>query len=436
MSKIYKPQPVSGFPEWSPEARLVEQGWLDRIRRIYESYGFTPLETPAIEVLDVLVAKGETDKEIYTLSRLQGEEEESREARLGLHFDLTVPFARYVAQHFNALSFPFKRYQMQKVWRGERPQEGRFREFYQCDIDVIAVDSLPLGYDAEMAEIMVECFAALDIGAVRLHLSNRKILEGYLKALGVKECIAAIRQIDKYDKIGTEGVIAALRESLGLDEQTAQKAIALAQIRSEDAAFAEAVRALGVSDPLLEEGLAELTTIMQRLAHLPAGSVVADLSIARGFDYYTGTVYEAKWLDYPEFGSIGSGGRYDDLAGSYINKRLPGVGISIGVTRIFSKMLAENRLDLSRHCPTDILVILPDEATRARAVETARLLRQRGYNVEIFPQATKLKKQLAYADKKGIPHIWFPPVEANALHEVKTMATGEQKPADPTEWAG
>lgn len=435
--KIYRPRPVSGFPEWLPEEKMVEQQWMDKIRAVFESYGFAPVETPSAEEIDVLLAKGgDTDKEIYTLTRLQAEEGDEHDARLALHFDLTVPFARYAAMRFNDLTFPFKRYQIQRVWRGERPQKGRFREFYQCDIDVVNIDALPLHFDAEMPAIMFEAYQQLDIPPVEIRLSNRKILIGYLKGLGISDevMLETTRTLDRLHKIGADAVVKMLYAECDLDTATAQKALALAEIRTTDASFAEQVRALGIEHDLLDEGLEELVFVMDNLKHLPEGAVVVDLSIVRGLDYYTGTILEVYFVDDPGFGAVGSGGRYDDLAGSYINKNLPGIGVSIGLTRLFSKMLDEGKLDTWRKCPTDILVVLPDEDRRAVAADAANRLRKRGFRVELFPSASKLKRQLGYAEKKNIPFVWFPPFKDGKAHEVKDMTSGEQKHSDPDIW--
>lgn len=428
--KIYKPVPISGFPEWTPEIRQIELSWLDHIRRVFESYGFTSIETPAVEELAVLLAKGETDKEIYTLTRLQADEEngEDKGARLGLHFDQTVPFARYTARHFNNLDFPFKRYQMQKVWRGERPQLGREREFYQCDIDVINVDHLPLHFDAEMPSVIYEAMAGLNIGKFQIKISNRKILLGLLDELNIEDKISVTRIVDKIDKIGESGVRSALAEEAKIKDSAIEAILGL--IRAGDN--------LGTITPSgagMEEGLEELQFVCDQLKHLPEHAVRADLSIVRGLDYYTGTVYETRLLDIPEFtSSVCSGGRYDDLAGSYIHRHLPGVGISIGFTRLFSVLLEHGYIKAGRTCPTDVLVVLPSEDKRAEASHTAAILRQRGMNVEMYHAPQKLKKQLAYAEKKGIAYVWFPPFEDGQGHEVKNMATGVQSAATPDHW--
>jgi histidyl-tRNA synthetase len=236
--------PVSGFPEWLPEQRLIELRWMDDIRRVFESYGFCSIETPSVEAIEVLLAKGETEKEIYAVQRLHADDELS-EARLGLHYDLTVPLARYVAEHFHDLVFPFKRYQIQRAWRGERPQEGRYREFYQCDIDVINLDHLSLQFDAEMPAIMYDILSRLQVGDFQIRVSNRKILEGYFKGLGIEQTIAALRLVDKLDKIVEEGVLSLLQSDLALPREVALRGLALASIRTTDLSFVERVRALG-----------------------------------------------------------------------------------------------------------------------------------------------------------------------------------------------
>ncbi|MFE3459718.1 histidine--tRNA ligase [Nocardiopsis aegyptia] len=431
--RVVRPTPISGFPEWTPQVRAVEQRWLDHIRAGFESFGFASVETPSVESLDVLMAKGETSQEVYTLHRLQADAKDDSDARLGLHFDLTVPFARYVAQHFNELTFPFKRYQTQRVWRGERPQEGRFREFTQCDIDVINVDSVPLHFDAELPRIVHQVLSGLDLPAWTLNVNNRKVLQGFYEGLGVKDPVAVIRAVDKLHKIGDDGV----REILlgdGLTGEQADACLALARIRGADAA--ERVAALGVTSDLLTEGLDELSFVLDELADLPEGSVVADLSIARGLDYYTGTVYEASFDDDPDYGSICAGGRYENLAGQFIRRRLPGVGISIGLTRIFAKLVAEGRIEEGRVCPTDVMVVVPGAERRAQALRTGALLRERGFNTEVFHSTAKVGKQIQYASKKGIPFVWFPPFEDGGEHEVKDMASGEQAAADPATWSG
>ena len=425
---------VSGFPEWLPEQRMVELKWMDDIRRIFESYGFCSIETPSVEEIEALLAKGEADKEIYAVKRLQMDNE-ADEPRLGLHYDLTVPLARYVAEHFHDLVFPFKRYQMQRAWRGERPQEGRYREFYQCDIDVINLDQVPLHFDAEMPAIMYDILCCLEVGDFQIRVSNRKILEGYFRGLEIEDTISAIRLVDKLDKIGEDGVLSLLQADLALPREVALRCLALASIRTTDLSFVERVRALGVESDLLNKGLEELAFVMDALHTLPKGTLLADLSIARGFDYYTGTVYEGKLLEFPTYPSICSGGRYDNLAGAFINRKLPGVGMSLGLTRIFAKLVAEKRLRIGPKCPTQVLVIFPRAERREETARTANLLRERGLNVEMYHKPGKIAQQMRYASRKGIPYVWFPPFEDGGRHEVKDLTSEKQEIADPATWS-
>ena len=434
-SKIHKPKPISGFPEWLPEYRAVELRWLDNIRAVFESYGFCSIETSIVEEVDALLAKGgETEKEIYVLNRLQADDEKG-EARLALHFDLTVPMARYVAQNFGSLVFPFKRYQIQKSYRGERPQKGRYREFYQCDIDVVNVDSLPLHFDAELPAVLYRAYQSLDIPPVKIHINNRKIVIGFLQGLGITDTGLVTRTLDKTDKIGKDAVRKILAEN-GISPDAAQKTQALAEIKTSDASFADKVRTLGVSHPLLEDGLSELIFVINNLSHLPKEAVLADLGIIRGLDYYTGTVLEVRFQDSATFGSmsIGGGGRYDDLASSFIHQKLPGIGVSIGLTRLFGLLLDNGYIKPGAKSPAGVLVVLPDESRRAEATTTANILRARGYKVEMYHRDAKVKNQIAYAEKKGIPFVWFPPFKDGQPHEIKDMTSGEQKNTTPEEW--
>jgi len=428
----YRPRPVSGFPEHLPEVRMEELRMLDRIRATFESYGFAPIETPSVEELEVLLAKGETDKEIYTIERLQADEHASGESRLGLHYDLTVPFARYVAQHFNELVFPFKRYQMQRVWRGERPQAGRFREFTQCDIDVIGIDNLAVTFDAELAAVAMQALDAIGVSGVTLHISNRKILNGFLMGLGVEPAgrVLVIRAIDAIAKVGPDQTRAAIDAVKG---GIAEKCIALAGIVG-DASAIDRVRALDVEHEELNQGLTELEEVLRHLKFLGTANAIADLSIARGFDYYTGTVYEGRFDDAPGFGSVVAGGRYDDLAGAFINKKLPGVGISIGFSRLFAKLLADGKIAATRKSPADLLIVLPSEERRETMLVTAQALRKRGFKVETYHAPQKIGKQMSYAEKKGIQYVWFPPFDEGGDHEVKDMASGTQTKADVETW--
>lgn len=435
--KIYKPKPISGFPEWLPEYRSVEQAWMDHFRRVFESYGYTNIDTPAVEELGVLAAKGDVDKEIYVLERLHKDpsgEGKGGDARLALHFDQTVPMARYVAQHFADLNFPFKRYQMQKVWRGERPQLGRAREFYQCDIDVIGIDNLPLHFDAEMPAVLYECLAPMtaDLGRIQIRVNNRKIILGLVSALNITDPSFITRTTDKMDKIGVEKTAQILRDEGGLPQTSVDAIMTLVPVKAKPNDMA-AFNTIKAQNELMQQGLDELRFVLENLSHLPDHAVLADMSIIRGFDYYTGSVYEAKFLDIHEFTrSIGGGGRYADLAGQYINKNLPGVGISIGLTSIFEVLYHHNRIKPGRKCPTDVLVVLPSEERRADAAQTAQILRTpnaarpNGLNVELFHKPAKTGDQITYASKKGIPYVWFPPFQNGDTHRVKNLESGDQ----------
>ncbi|HRK34687.1 MAG TPA: ATP phosphoribosyltransferase regulatory subunit, partial [Candidatus Hydrogenedentes bacterium] len=294
--------------------------------------------------------------------------------------------------------------------------------------------NVPLYFDAEMPAIIHGVLGKLGVGEFVIGLSNRKILQGFYAGLGIEDIAGAIRIADKLDKIGPGGVLKQLQELQNLSAAMAEKCLALAGIRTSDASFAEKVRALGVTNPALDEGLSELTYVVESLRALGITGISADMSIARGFDYYTGTVYEGRLTEFPKLGAVFSGGRYDNLAGSYIRKNLPGVGISIGLTRLFSKFVTEGRVTSPRKCPTDVLVVIPNDAQREVASQTAQILRGRGYKVELYHAADKLKNQLRYASRKGIPYVWFPPFEEGLPHEVKNMISGEQGHAEPNAW--
>ncbi len=430
--RIYKPKSVAGFPEWLPEERLVEQRWFDHIRRVFESYGFCNIETPSVEELDVLTAKGEVDKEIYVIERLHKDPDEKKEARLALHFDQTVPMARYVAMNFNDLVFPFKRYQMQRVWRGERPQMGRMREFYQCDIDIINVDNLPLSFDAEVAAVMYEVLEGLNIGRVQLRINNRKILMGLLESWGIEDYTPVTRAVDKMEKIGRDAVIQLLVDEAKLTTEQVDHVLNLVSIKGK----ADDIRAIIPANDTMKAGIEELAFVLDNLSHLPDHAFVGDLTIVRGLDYYTGTVYETQLLDVPEFtGSVCSGGRYDDLAGSYISKHLPGVGISIGFSRLFDVMrqTRPDLLGIGPKGPAHVMMTVPEnEADRPIAYEAARTLRKNGVNVEMYHAPKKIGDQLKYASKKNLPYVWF---VRDGKHEVKDMIGQTQAEADPATWS-
>src|SRR3954453_48103 len=420
--------PISGFPEWLPAQRIFEQRVIDRIRSTFELYGFAPLETRSVEPLETLLSKGETSKEVYLLHRLQADDPAAAsDDQLGLHFDLTVPFARYVLENAGKLHFPFRRYQIQKVWRGERPQEGRYREFLQADIDVVNRDTLPFHFDTEMPLVIGDALGGLPIPPVRIQVNNRKVCEGFYRGLGLTDTNQVLRTVDKLDKIGPDKVAALLVETAGATDAQAAACLDLAAISSDDASFVDAVRKLGVGDPLLDEGLEELVRVVETAREHAPGLVVAELKIARGLDYYTGTVYETQLRGYERFGSICSGGRYDNLASSG-KERFPGVGISIGVSRMLGLLFGQQALTVSRSVPTCVLIALPNEDQRTACDRAAAALRRRGIPTEVAPTAAKVGKQIQYADRRGIPYVWFPGA-AGAPDEVKDIRSGAQEPA-------
>ena len=425
--------PISGFPEWLPAQRMIELRVLDRIRSTFELYGFAPLETRSVEPLDTLLSKGETSKEVYLLRRLQADEQSKDDDQLGLHFDLTVPFARWVVENAGKLQFPFRRYQIQKVWRGERPQEGRYREFLQADIDVVNRDTLPFHFDTEMPLVIGDALGSLPIPEARIQVNNRKVCEGFYRGLGLSDTDQVLRTVDKLDKIGPARVAEQLVATAGATDAQAAACLELAAISAEDASFVEAVRKLGVVDPLLDEGLEELVRVVETAREHAPGLVVAELKIARGLDYYTGTVYETQLRGYERFGSICSGGRYDNLA-SAGSQRFPGVGISIGVSRMLGILFGQNALTVSRSVPTCVVVALPSEERRADCDRIAQALRRRGIPTEVAPTAAKFGKQIQFADRRGIPFVWFPGL-AEAADTVKDIRSGEQVEADAATWA-
>ena len=356
---------------------------------------------------------------------------------LGLHFDLTVPFARYVLENSAQLEFPLRRYQIQKVWRGERPQDGRFREFTQADIDVVGSGALAFHHEIEMAVVMSTLLAKLPIPPAIIQVNNRKLAEGFYLGVGATDTQGVLRAIDKLDKIGADRVRVLLEAEAGLTREAAAKCIQLASIKTPDATFVDQVRALGVQNDLLDEGLNELAAVVAGANAERPGSVVADLRIARGLDYYTGTVYETQLVGFESVGSISSGGRYDNLA-SDGKQSYPGVGISLGVSRLVSVLIGRDLVSVSRAVPSAVLVAVTDEASRPASELVARQLRDRGISCEVAPSADKFGKQIRFADRRGIPFVWFPgAAQGESLEDdtVKDIRTGDQVPADATKWA-
>ena len=424
MDKI-KPRTLSGFMELQPDKQVQ----MDKMRAVlaetYARYGFTPLDTPAIEAAEVLLAKGggETEKQIYRFTK--------GESDLALRFDLTVPLAKYVAANYGQLTFPFRRYQIGKVWRGERAQRGRFREFYQADIDIIGDGALDILNEAEIPAIIYDTFTRLGLHRFRIRVNNRKVLNGFFAILGLSEQAGdVLRTIDKLDKIGADKVRALLTDTCGVTAEQADEIlrfIACPGTSADKLAFLEQYRG---RNETFDTGLDELRTVVGYLPAfgVPEENFELDLTIARGLDYYTGTVYETVLLDHPEVGSICSGGRYDDLAGYYTNKSLPGVGISIGLTRLFYILQEQNMIsDAVLTAPADVL-ILPMTDDLSAAVSLASMLRAGGLRVQLYSEKKKFKAKISYADKLGIPYVIFLGEDEISAKEIKwkDMASGEQ----------
>ena len=429
--------PLSGFPEFLPAERFVEQQVLSSLAQTFELHGFANLETRAVEPMDQLLAKGETSKEVYVLRRLQDDGTGPAPAQtdgMGLHFDLTVPFARYVLENSGKLDFPFRRYQIQKVWRGERPQAGRFREFTQADIDIVGRDTLGFHHDVEVARVMAEALGSLDfLPGFRIQVNNRKLIQGFYLGLGANDPVKVMQLVDKLDKMPIEKLRSLLIGEAELTVEQADQTLALAQISSTDTTFVEAARALGVTHDLFDEGLTELAAVIEGCAPIVDERirVVADLSIARGLDYYTGTVFETRLDGFESLGSICSGGRYDSLA-SDGRTTYPGVGISFGVSRALVPLLQQGVVTASRSVPSAVLVALTNEEGRAEADAIAQQLRASGTPTEVAPKPEKFGKQIAYADKRGIPYVLF---VTESGPEIKDIRSGEQFPIAPATWA-
>ena len=431
--------PLSGFPELLPAERVVEQEAIDTLRRVFELHGFAGIETRAVEPLDRLAKGGEIDKELYVLRRAQADD--AGDSGLGLHFDLTVPFARYVLENAGKLEFPFRRYQIQPAWRGERPQVGRYRQFNQADVDIVGQGELAFHHDVEVMRVMVDALGALPLPPVSFQFNNRKLIQGFYRGLGITDVTAAIRVIDKLDKLPPEVVAQQLVEHAGATPEQAERCLELASIRVPDTSFVDRVRALGVEDELLETGLTELAAVVDGCA-TGAGdaahdsvTVEANLRIARGLDYYTGTVVEIFMSGYEHLKSVGGGGRYDALADDGKNV-YPGVGVSFGVSRTLVPLIADGVLAGSRSVPSAVLVALTDEESRLSSTAVATALRSRGIPCEVAASPQRFGKQIRTAERRGIPFVWFPPSAADGgEHEVKDIRTGAQVPADPATWA-
>ena len=419
------PRTLSGFMELLPQPQQQMERMMQILRETYALYGFTPLDTPIIEASEVLLAKGggETEKQIYRFQK--------GDADLALRFDLTVPLAKYVALHGGELSFPFRRYQIGKVYRGERAQRGRFREFYQADIDVIGDGKLDITNESEIPSSIYQTFTRLGLKRFQIRVNNRKILNGFYAMLGLTEQSGAImRTVDKLDKIGPDKVRELLLSDCGLREDQAAEILKFIAITGSNAEVLAALEGYMGRHELFDTGLSELKTVVKYLADfgVPEENFAVDLTIARGLDYYTGTVYETTLLDHPEIGSVCSGGRYDNLAEYYTDRQLPGVGISIGLTRLFYVLGEQGMLnpDLPT-APADVLV-LPMTEDLAPAISLSTRLRGAGVRTQLYTEQKKFKAKMNYADKIGVPYVIFLGDDEIAAGVVacKDMKTGEQ----------
>ena len=394
-----RPRTLSGFMELSPARQALFDRMVDSLRRTYSLYGFTALDTPLIESSEILLAKGggETEKQIYRFTK--------GDSDLSLRFDLTVPLAKYVAMRAGELAFPFRRFQIGKVYRGERAQRGRFREFYQADIDIIGDGALDVMNEAEIPSVIYRAFTALGLEGFTIRVNNRKLLNGFFETVGVERPADVMRTIDKLDKIGPEKTAALLGSDCGLSSEQAARVMAFIGSTGDKASVLAALDALRGASATFDEGADELATLIKYMADfgVPDDHFAIDLTIARGLDYYTGTVYETTMNSHPEIGSICSGGRYDDLAGYYTDRRLPGVGISIGLTRLFYVLDEQGLLnDEVRTAPADVLV-LPMTEDLSFALRAATALRGEGVRTQLYTEKKKMKAKMTYADRLGIP---------------------------------
>lgn len=423
----YKVQPriLQGFSELLPAEQLAYNKMYDKIREIYESFGFLPIDTPVLEYADVLLAKagGETEKQIYRF--------EKGDSDIAMRFDLTVPLARYVAMHQNDLAFPFKRYHMAKVYRGERPQKGRYREFCQCDIDVIGADSLDLVYDAEMPAIIYNIFKELDIGKFTIRINNRKVLGGFFSWLGISDKTTDVmRVIDKLEKIGREKTAQEL-EKIGLDGASVEKIMSFIEISGGCDEIIASLRAIGCDDEKFITGVSELESVVSYIRDfgVPDEYFTLDLTIARGLDYYTGTVYETKIDNAPEFGSVCSGGRYDDLANYYTDQKLPGIGISIGLTRLFAQLREYGMISSEKKTTADVLIIPMDRSALSYSISAAKALRAENIPTDVYYLDKGFKPKMKYANRVGVPFIAIVGESEMAENKVtlKNMTDGTQE---------
>ncbi len=422
---IIKPRTLSGFMELLPGKQAQMERMMEILRKTYSLYGFAPLDTPVIEDAQILLAKGggETEKQIYRFSK--------GDSDLAMRFDLTVPLAKYVALHYGELAFPFRRYQIGKVYRGERAQRGRFREFYQADIDIVGDGKLDILNESEIPSVIYRLFRGFGLTRFQIRVNNRKVLNGFYAMLGLSEKSGDImRTADKLDKIGPEKVRAILVDDCGVSAEAADEIMSFMSIKGSNADVLAALEGYRGKDPVFDTGLDELRAVTENLAAfgVPEENFAVDLTIARGLDYYTGTVYETTLLDHPEIGSVCSGGRYDNLAGYYIDKPLPGVGISIGLTRLFYVLDEQGLLNPAAHSASADALVIPMSPEPTAAIALAEKLRAAGVRVQLYGEQKKFKQKMSYADKLGVPYaILLGEDEINAGKcSVKDLRTGVQ----------
>lgn len=420
---IVKPSTLPGFMELLPKDQILFNEMKDIIRKNFEKHGFLPIDTPVIEKSEVLLAKGggDTEKQIYRFSK--------GDTDMSLRFDLTVPLARYTVEHMNDLSFPFKRYQIGKVYRGEKAQKGRFREFYQCDIDTIGMGELSLVNDAEFPVVIFHTFKDLGFTDFTIHLNNRKILKGFFASLGIEDSMNVLRTVDKLDKIGEESVLKELGEN-GIGRDSGEKILEFIKIKGTVDEILEQLRELKIEDEIFQEGLDELTQVIAYMRDfgIDEDCFDIDLKIARGLDYYTGTVYETTLDNYPKIGSVCSGGRYEDLASYYTDKTLPGVGISIGLSRLFYQLNEAKIISSEEKSLVDLLIIPMDDCIHD-GIKLLSELREKGVRVSVYTEFAKLKKKFKYADQTKVDYVIVLGEEEikNRKYSLKDMKTGDQE---------
>ena len=431
MAQIVKPSTLPGFMELLPQDQILFNEMLDTIRKNYEKHGFLPIDTPVIEKSEVLLAKGggETEKQIYRFQK--------GDTDMSLRFDLTVPLARYTVEHFHELAFPFRRYHIGKVYRGEKAQKGRFREFYQCDIDIIGNEKLSIENEAEIPVVIYHTFKDLGFDRFTIRINNRKILNGFYSSMEIEDTVSVLRAVDKIDKIGPEEVKKELMEN-GVSEEKADRILKFIAIQGTNEEIISALKELNIENEMFTEGLEEIETLVKYIDAfgVKRDNYCIDLKIARGLDYYTGTVYETTLDDYPKIGSVCSGGRYNNLASYYTEKTLPGVGISIGLSRLFYQLNEAKIIEAKKRSLVDLLVI-PMDDQMIDAIKLTAYLREKGVKVMIYSEQAKMGKKFKYADNLEIPYTLV--VGENEVntgrYPLKSMKTGDQEEFTPDEIA-